>query len=77
MDEGFKEILHSFDLMVDHFDQKFDLVIEGQQVLAERMDRIVEKSDEEIGQLDKRLLRVEADLSTHKKDPNAHSGTAV
>ena len=50
------------DVLLDHFDHKLNLVVEGQQMLAERMDRMEERLDNRIDQVEKRLVQVEASL---------------
>lgn len=68
---------------------KLDLVVEGQQALAERMDRMdtdlrndIHKLDERLTRVEVRLTRVEnkvdgvaSDLAAHRADTEAHRGT--
>ncbi|WP_298269722.1 hypothetical protein [Geobacter sp.] len=79
---SFKEdMIEAFDrrigIVEENFQHKLDLVVEGQQMLAERMDRMEGKLD----QVEKRLDRVEvkvdavaADLTAHRADTEAHHG---
>jgi hypothetical protein len=63
---------------------KLDLVVEGQQALAERMDRMetgLQGMDERLTRVELRLTRVEtkvdgvaADLAAHRADTEAHRG---
>ncbi|HBA88012.1 MAG TPA: hypothetical protein DCZ75_08455 [Geobacter sp.] len=59
---------------MEHFDHKIDLLAEGQQMLAERLDRVEEGLKEELTKVDRRVTHVEADLAAHRADPDAHSG---
>ena len=56
----------------DDFQHKLNLVVEGQQMLAERMDRAEVEIKEEIRKVDQRVTAVAADLSAHRKDTEAH-----
>jgi len=76
--EEFKRYIGIVD---ENFQHKLDLVVEGQEMLAERMDRMEERLDKRIDQVENRLNRVEAkidsvaaDLSAHRKDTEAHHG---
>jgi hypothetical protein len=61
------------DLLRDNFDHKLDLVVEGQQVLAERLDRRALEIKEEILKVDRRITTLAADLTAHRADTEAHS----
>lgn len=72
-------------VMTDDVQHKLDLVVEGQQMLAERMDRMEERLDERIDQVEKRLVLTEAnlgkkvdavaaDLAAHRADTEVHYG---
>jgi len=80
-----EEIIEAFDVRIgiveENVQHKLDLVVEGQQMLADRMDRMGERLDKRIDQVEIRLDRVEAkidtvtaDLSAHRKDTEAHHG---
>ena len=80
-----EEIIEAFDqrigIVEDNVQHKLDLVVEGQQMLSERMERMDERLDKRIDQVEKRLDRVEAkidnvaaDLTAHRKDTEAHHG---
>ena len=68
------EIQHSLDLFVNHIDVKIGLLGEGQQMLAERLDRVEHELKQEIGKVDLRVTRLAADLSAHRADTEAHHG---
>jgi hypothetical protein len=56
------------------FQHKLELVVGGQQMLGERMDRMEVELKEEIGKVDQHVTAVAADLSAHRKDTEAHHG---
>ena len=68
------KIQHSLDLFVNHIDVKIGLLGEGQQMLAERLDRVEHELKQEIGKVDLRVTRLAADLSAHRADTEAHHG---
>lgn len=51
---------------------KVDLVIENQQAMLERMDRMEIEQKELNRSLDRRISNVAANLAAHKSDPQAH-----
>lgn len=84
-----EEIVEAFDqrigIVEENSQHKLDLVVEGQQMLAERMDRMEERIDKRTDQVEKRVDLVEvnlskkidavaADISAHRKDTEAHHG---
>jgi ribosome assembly protein YihI (activator of Der GTPase) len=86
MDENDKQSFEAFfvkqteqsdrrmDVLMDHFDHKMDLVVEGQQMLAERLDRMEFELKEEIGKVDRRITTLAADVAEHRADTEAHHG---
>jgi hypothetical protein len=58
----------------ENFQHKLDLVVEGQQMLGERMDRMGVELKQDISKVDQRVTAVAADLSAHRKDTEAHHG---
>lgn len=58
----------------ENIQHKLGLVIEGQQMLAERVDRMGEELRHEIRTVDTRLTGIAADLSAHRADTEAHHG---
>lgn len=72
--ENFK---HHVGIMSEDFQHKLDIVVEGQQMLSEKIDRM----DAGIGGVEGRLDRVEvkveavaANLAGHRADTEAHHG---
>ena len=65
----------------ENFQHKLDLVVEGQQMLAEKLEMTRHELKSDINSLDKRLISVEAkldtvatDLAAHRADTEAHHG---
>jgi hypothetical protein len=69
----------------ENFQHKLDLVVEGQQMLADKLEATRVELKEEIQKVDARLTVVEArlekkidavaaDISAHRKDTEAHHG---
>jgi len=56
----------------DDFQHKLNLVVEGQQLLVERIDRLEVELKEEIRKVDQRVTILASDLSAHRKDTEAH-----
>ena len=65
---------HHIGILSENFQHKLDLVVEGQQMLAERMDRMEVELKEEIRKVDQRVTTVAADLTAHRQDTEAHHG---
>jgi cytochrome c556 len=72
-------------ILAEDFQHKLDIVVEGQQMLAEKLEATRIELKEEIQKVDNRLTSVEArlvkkidavaaDLSAHRKDTEAHHG---
>ena len=62
------------DVILENSDHKLDLVIEGQQMLAERLDRMELELKEDIINVDRRMTTLAADLTAHRADTEAHHG---
>ncbi|MFA6413901.1 MAG: hypothetical protein WCW53_14525 [Syntrophales bacterium] len=56
----------------DAVQHKLDLVVEGHQMLSEKLDRVEERLDKRIDCLEHKLDALAADLSTHRQDTEAH-----
>ena len=74
IEEMFK---HHVGIMSEDFQHELDIVVEGQQMLAEKIDRM----DARLGGVEGRLERVEvkvdavaANLTAHRTDSEAHHG---
>jgi hypothetical protein len=62
------------DVILERFDHKLDLFVEGQQMLAERLDRMELELKNEISKVDHRMTTVAADLTAHRAETEAHHG---
>jgi hypothetical protein len=51
---------------------KLDLLVEGQQVLSEKIDRVKTDLEQRIECVEHKLDAVAADLSAHRADTEAH-----
>ncbi|WP_298272078.1 hypothetical protein [Geobacter sp.] len=76
---------HHIGVLSEDFQYKLDLVVEGQQMLAERLELTRTELKDEIRKVDQRLTMVEArleqkidavavDLTAHRADTEAHHG---
>ncbi len=72
-------------VIAENFDHKLDIVAEGQQLLAEKLELTNSELRNEIRKVDQRLTMVEArieqkidavatDLAAHRADTEAHHG---
>ena len=73
------ETVEAFDqrigILQENFQHKLDLVVEGQQGLAERMDRLegqVVSIEERVQQQSGQITGIAADLKAHRNDTEAH-----
>jgi archaellum component FlaC len=57
-------------VMSEDFQHKLDLVVEGQQILHEKVDRLETRMD----RLETKVDAVAADLAAHRMDTEAHHG---
>jgi len=76
---------HHIGVLSEDFQHKLDLVVEGQQMLAEKLELTGTELKDEIRKVDQRLTMVEArleqkidavaaELSAHRADTEAHHG---
>ena len=56
----------------DSIQRKLDLIVEGQQMLSEKIDRGMAGLEQRIGCVEYKLDAVAADLSAHRADTEAH-----
>lgn len=76
--EKIEEIFkHQLGIFTEDVQHKFDLVIEGQQMLAEQTDRMGSELKSDIDRVDRRVTGVAADLSGHRRDTEVHRGYGV
>jgi len=83
-DEIIHEFRHQIGIQGEEFQHKLDLVVEGQQMLVERMDRMearlegveqrLDKVEVKVDAVDMKLNDLAVDLSAHRKDTEAHHG---
>ncbi|MDT8440111.1 MAG: hypothetical protein RQ723_00445 [Desulfuromonadales bacterium] len=72
--DAIKEIFrHEVGIYAEDMQHNLDLVVEGQQMLAERVDRLEGQLRGEISRVDQRLTAVHADLVAHRRDTEAHT----
>jgi hypothetical protein len=56
----------------DSIQHKLDLVVEGHQMLSEKIDRVEERLDGRIDCVVKKLDAIAVDLHAHRQDTEAH-----
>ena len=56
----------------DSIQHKLDMVVEGHQMLSEKIDRVEERLDKRMDCLEHKLDAVAADLTAHRRDTEAH-----
>jgi hypothetical protein len=59
---------HQVGLLDDSFQHRLDLVVEGQQAIVERLDRL----DGRMDRLENRVDGIATDLAAHRRDTEAH-----
>jgi len=71
--EKIKEVFtHQIGILNDSFQHRLDLVVEGQQMLAEKLEATRIELKAEINKVDQRVTAVAADLSDHRRDTEVH-----
>lgn len=84
-EDDFKRIEHmmthqmarQFGMMEEHIQHKLDLLVEDQQMLGERMDRIETRMDRlevRVTSVEGKVTAIAADLAAHRADTEAHHG---
>ena len=71
-DEIKEEFRHQLGIQSEAVQCKLDLVVEGHQMLSEKLDRVEERLDGRIDCVVRKLDAVAADLSAHRADTEAH-----
>jgi len=64
-------------VFTEDIQHKLDLVIEGQQFLGEKVDRLedrVEKVENRLESVELKVIAVSADLKAHRADTEVHHG---
>jgi hypothetical protein len=71
-----EEVIGKFDQVIgtaeDHLQHKLDLVVEGQQMLAESMERQGQELKTCLDRFDGRVTAIAVDLAAHRRDTEAH-----
>jgi len=74
-----RKIEHQSGVISEDFQHKLDIVVEGYQMLSDKIDRVETNLGGRLERVETRLDRVEnkvdavaADLSAHRKDTEAH-----
>lgn len=63
---------HQLGVQREDFQHKLDLVVEGQQMLAEKLEATRTELKADIARVDQRVTAVAADLAAHRRDTEAH-----
>jgi len=63
---------HQLGVQGEDFQHKLDLVVEGQQLLAEKLEETRSELKAEIVKVDQRVTVMAADLASHRRDTEAH-----
>jgi uncharacterized membrane-anchored protein len=74
IEEMFK---HHMGIMSEDFQHKLDIVVEGHQMLSEKIDRVedrLERVEVRLERVEGKVDAVAADLSAHRADTEAHHG---
>jgi hypothetical protein len=61
-----------FKIILEDINEKFDTLIEGQNLLNEKLDRHTEENREEFNEVRKDILYLRKDVSELRKDLDAH-----
>ncbi len=72
-----RTVSHQMGVLSEDFQHKLDIVIEGQQMLSEKVGRLDERLERLEGRVDRIDVKVDvlsADLSAHRADTEAHHG---
>jgi hypothetical protein len=62
------------DVLMENLDHRLNLVVEGHQMLAERLGRMELEIKEEISKVDRQITTLAVDLTAHRADTEAHLG---
>lgn len=60
------------EMILEDINGKFDLLLEGQQALSEKIDRVEINLKDEIRQVDQSVTGVAVNLADHRRDTEAH-----
>ena len=71
-DEIKGEFRHQIGILSENFQHKLDIVVEGHQMLAEKMDRVKTELEQKIDCVARKVDAVAADLASHRADTESH-----
>jgi len=66
------EFRHQLGAQREDFQHKLDLVVEGQQMLAEKLERVDSRVDQVESRLTRKVDDIAADITAHRHDTEAH-----
>jgi hypothetical protein len=61
-------------IVLEDVNEKFDTVIEGINMINEKMDRHIEETHKEHGRFETGLLELRRDINEHRNNTELHSG---
>jgi hypothetical protein len=61
-------------VLMEDVQHKFDIVVEGHQMLSEKVDQVEGTLTKKIDEVSRRIDAVAANLSAHRADTEAHHG---
>lgn len=67
-----EDFRHQLGLQREDFQHKLDLVVEGQQLLAEKLDETRSELKAEMVKVAQRVTVMAVDLASHRRDTEAH-----
>ena len=66
------KIKHQMGIMSEDFQHKLDIVVEGHQMLSEKIDRVEATLGARLDRVESKVDAVAADLAAHRADTEAH-----
>jgi len=73
MSEDFqRKIEHQTGIISEDFQHKLEIVVEGHQMLSEKIDRVETNLGGRLDRVESKVDAVAVDLSAHRKDTEAH-----
>jgi hypothetical protein len=67
-----EDFRHQLGLQREDFQHRLDLVVEGQQMLAEKLERVESRIDQVESRLTRKVDAIAADMTAHRNDTEAH-----
>ena len=59
-------------VFAESINHKFDILVEGQKMLSEKLDRFEERQNKHIDRLEHKFAQFAADFAEHRRDTEAH-----